>query len=213
MALLDAAEAAGARIHFDRRLESVDRKMSTMQLCDEAGSVHEHTAPLLIGADGAGSVLRAAMAQVTALGERFEPLDHGYKELEIPANFSFPCAAGEGGRVVPGAGMQHVVVIRGKLRGRHRRNRTAARALTGQAYIGNRAAAAVVQPVYGLLAVCVRRTGMGGKKLTMCSGPTEPGPRVSYPAVLPSQKRGQDSSASRQGLGVVPRQWGATLSA
>ena len=98
MALLDAAEAAGARIHFERRLESVDTKMSTMQLCDEAGSVHEHTAPLLIGADGAGSVLRAAMAQVTALGERFEPLDHGYKELEIPANFSFPCAAGEGGR-------------------------------------------------------------------------------------------------------------------
>jgi kynurenine 3-monooxygenase len=38
----------------------------------------------LIGADGAGSALRAAMAAHSGLGERFEPLQHGYKELEIP---------------------------------------------------------------------------------------------------------------------------------
>lgn len=85
MALLDAAEAAGARIHFDRRLESVDWEKSTLRLCSEAGVAYDHAAPLLIGADGAGSALRSAMAQKFDLGERFEPLDHGYKELEIPA--------------------------------------------------------------------------------------------------------------------------------
>ena len=38
----------------------------------------------LIGADGAGSALRAAMHRVRDLGERSDFLDHGYKELEIP---------------------------------------------------------------------------------------------------------------------------------
>jgi kynurenine 3-monooxygenase len=85
MTLLDAAEAAGARIHFDQRLASVDWNKSTLQLCDEAGTPREHIAPLVIGADGAGSALRAAMANAIDLGERFDPLDHGYKELEIPA--------------------------------------------------------------------------------------------------------------------------------
>ena len=90
MTLLDAAEAAGARIHFDQRLAGVDWNKSTLQLCDEAGAMREHAASLLIGADGAGSALRSAMAQRVDLGERFEPLDHGYKELEIPALSSLP---------------------------------------------------------------------------------------------------------------------------
>ena len=85
MALLDAAEADGARIHFDQRLASVDWNKSALQFCDEAGTTREHVAPLVIGADGAGSALRTAMAQKIDLGERFELLDHGYKELEIPA--------------------------------------------------------------------------------------------------------------------------------
>src|SRR5262249_55188441 len=48
------------------------------------GTTREVDAPLLIGADGAGSALRAAMNADGWLGERFEPLGHGYKELEIP---------------------------------------------------------------------------------------------------------------------------------
>jgi kynurenine 3-monooxygenase len=88
MALLDAAEAASARIHFDRRLESVDWKNSRMHFRDDAGAGHVHDAAVLIGADGAGSALRAAMSAQIDLGERFEPLDHGYKELEIPARSS-----------------------------------------------------------------------------------------------------------------------------
>jgi kynurenine 3-monooxygenase len=86
MALLDAAEAAGAHIHFGRRLQVVDWEKSTLQLVDDIdGTTHSHAISTLIGADGAGSALRASMEQKIDLGERFEPLDHGYKELEIPA--------------------------------------------------------------------------------------------------------------------------------
>ena len=85
MTLLDAAEAAGARIHFDRRLAAVDWQTSTLHLVDESAIAHAHVAPVIIGADGAGSALRTAMSSVIDLGERFEPLDHSYKELEIPA--------------------------------------------------------------------------------------------------------------------------------
>ena len=85
MALLDAAEAAGAKIHFGQRLTNVDWDSATLQLADEAGAAHMHQATTMIGADGAGSALRSAMAQTIDLLERFDPLDHGYKELEIPS--------------------------------------------------------------------------------------------------------------------------------
>ena len=82
MALLDAAEATGARLTFERPLHSVDWQTSTLHFGAEERT--SHTANVVIGADGAGSALRAAMNSHIDLGERFEPLDHGYKELEIP---------------------------------------------------------------------------------------------------------------------------------
>lgn len=83
--MLDAAEAAGARIRFRHRLDSVDfasRRLATVD--DIACTRHEHSFEALVGADGAGSALRQAMHAAQPLGERFEPLGHGYKELEIP---------------------------------------------------------------------------------------------------------------------------------
>ena len=83
--LLDAAEAAGARVHFDRRLDIVDFDWRTAHFIDDRDrSEHAHAFKALIGADGAGSALRSAMARQSGLGERFEPLGHSYKELEIP---------------------------------------------------------------------------------------------------------------------------------
>lgn len=90
MALLDAAEAAGAAIHFDQRLDAVDWKSSTLHLRSEDEISRQYQAGVILGTDGAGSALRAAMALETDLGERFEPLGHGYKELEIPALADFP---------------------------------------------------------------------------------------------------------------------------
>ncbi|MEO5558621.1 MAG: NAD(P)/FAD-dependent oxidoreductase [Dokdonella sp.] len=88
IALLDAAHNAGARLHFDRRLTAADfgeREVSLHFHDDTADSAHEHAAASVIGADGAGSALRAVMNAQTPLGERIEELGHGYKELEIPA--------------------------------------------------------------------------------------------------------------------------------
>jgi len=85
ISLLDAAEAAGAKIRFDTRLESVDFDARRIRLVnDHDRSAEELGFEVLIGADGAGSSLRAALANEMELGERFEPLGHGYKELEIP---------------------------------------------------------------------------------------------------------------------------------
>ncbi|MFC7300119.1 FAD-dependent oxidoreductase [Cognatiluteimonas weifangensis] len=83
IALLDAAEAAGAVLHFDRRLEQVDFDARIATFRGE-GSAHPRPFNALLGCDGAGSTLRAEMARRQDLGERTQWLDHGYKELEIP---------------------------------------------------------------------------------------------------------------------------------
>ena len=87
--LLDIAESHGARLHFDHGLARVD--------FDAGIAVYRHhevevARPFhaLVGADGAGSTLRGEIGKVSALGERTEWLDHGYKELEIP-----PTASGD----------------------------------------------------------------------------------------------------------------------
>ncbi|HEX7323859.1 MAG TPA: NAD(P)/FAD-dependent oxidoreductase [Rhodanobacteraceae bacterium] len=83
--LLDAAARAGVQLHFDARLVAADLPAGAITLEDHAGTRRTHAAGLLFGCDGAGSALRAAMRAVAELGERVEPLGHGYKELEIPA--------------------------------------------------------------------------------------------------------------------------------
>jgi kynurenine 3-monooxygenase len=83
ISLLDAAEAAGAILHFDRGLTAVDfdARMATFR---GDGGEHVHRFDALLGCDGAGSTLRAQMAARVDLGERTDWLEHGYKELEIP---------------------------------------------------------------------------------------------------------------------------------
>lgn len=88
--LLDAAEAAGARFHFGAELVGADFGHQRIELADPRGTRRAHDAGLLLGADGAGSALRAAMTRQSPLGERVEPLGHGYKELEIPPVSAWP---------------------------------------------------------------------------------------------------------------------------
>lgn len=94
--LIDAAEAAGATLHFDRRLEAVDFA-AQRAFYRGGGGLHRVGFQTLIGCDGAGSTLRAQMRQRADLGERIDWLGHGYKELEIP-----PAADG-GFRIEPNA--------------------------------------------------------------------------------------------------------------
>ena len=82
--LLETAEAAGVRFHFCHTLLDVDFEHArTCFRADDRASHWVDTA-VILGADGAGSALRAAMGRHASLGERVEWLGHGYKELHIP---------------------------------------------------------------------------------------------------------------------------------
>jgi kynurenine 3-monooxygenase len=85
VALLDLATKAGANLQFNRGLASVDFDARIARFNDDSdGSKHEVAFESLVGADGAGSALRAAMAREVEIGERTDFLGHSYKELEIP---------------------------------------------------------------------------------------------------------------------------------
>jgi len=91
--LLDAAEAAGVRLHFGQALVDADFEAGRMRVVAADGVEREHDAAVLIGTDGAGSTLRSAMNAYRPLGERTEWLGHGYKELEIPPAARLPAEA------------------------------------------------------------------------------------------------------------------------
>ncbi len=89
--LLNAAEAAGAKISFNQRIETIDFDNKNIHLVnDHDRTTSELNFGVLIGADGAGSGVRTALKNKNHLTECFESLGHSYKELEIP-----PSAAGE----------------------------------------------------------------------------------------------------------------------
>ena len=85
--LLDAAESTGnVKVHFLHRLESVDfERKRAIFLNEETESKFETGFGRLIGADGAGSRVREALIATHGGSDHMEPLDHSYKELEIPA--------------------------------------------------------------------------------------------------------------------------------
>ncbi len=96
--LLEAAKGAGVQSFYDERLISVDLVAKTA-VVERAGSDITIGFELILGADGAGSVLREAIAahNPKEAPPHVDFLDHGYKEIAIPAN-----AAGDFA-LVPGA--------------------------------------------------------------------------------------------------------------
>lgn len=84
--LMDVATESGAQLHFHARLDSVDFGARQARFVDERDqSIQTVEFSVLIGADGAGSAVRGAMEQQQPLGQHTDFLDHGYKELSIPA--------------------------------------------------------------------------------------------------------------------------------
>ncbi len=96
--LLDAAEAAGARLHFGEACAAVDLETRRLSLRhQETGAEREIAMAPLIAADGAGSVVRRALTAAGHITASEDLLAHGYKELTIPP-------ARDGGfRIDPGA--------------------------------------------------------------------------------------------------------------
>ncbi|HMD73960.1 MAG TPA: NAD(P)/FAD-dependent oxidoreductase [Steroidobacteraceae bacterium] len=86
-ALLDiAVREHGVEVHFEHRLESADFTTATAQIRDlRDGREQSVRMRPMIACDGGGSRMRREM-QAAGLIEASEvPLDHGYKELSIPA--------------------------------------------------------------------------------------------------------------------------------
>ncbi|WP_436799091.1 FAD-dependent oxidoreductase [Micromonospora fulviviridis] len=83
-ALLNAAASRpGVRLAFDHRLVGLDPDTGEMTFETPQGKVTA-TAPVVLGADGAGSAVRGQLLGYGALTESLDFLDYGYKELTIP---------------------------------------------------------------------------------------------------------------------------------
>jgi len=84
--LLDAAERAGVEILFDRPAIGADFTRGRVTIRDEATQrTEEIEMHRVFGTDGAGSVLRRAMVEQLNISCTEELLEHGYKELTLPA--------------------------------------------------------------------------------------------------------------------------------
>jgi kynurenine 3-monooxygenase len=85
IALLNAAEAEGVRILFQRRCTGINPKTGDVQVRDErSGATRTVNGGVVIGCDGSGSLLRSAMLKRARFNFSQQYLDYGYKELTIP---------------------------------------------------------------------------------------------------------------------------------
>jgi kynurenine 3-monooxygenase len=83
--LLDAAESAGAQVTFRHGAVAADFGHRCVVFRDESsGRLTELPMNRVIGADGAGSVLRRALVSGMEVPCSEELLRHGYKELTLP---------------------------------------------------------------------------------------------------------------------------------
>jgi kynurenine 3-monooxygenase len=84
--LLDAAIGAGVDVRFQHRLEGVDLATATARVRDLGrGLSLEIPMRPLLGADGAGSLLRRRLAAQGMIESEDVALEHAYKELSIAA--------------------------------------------------------------------------------------------------------------------------------
>ena len=84
-AMMTLAEENGVNIYFDHRVEDVDLHSKKIKLSHD-NKIIEADADLIIGADGAYSALRMAMQKTDRFDYSQSYIEHGYKELTIPAN-------------------------------------------------------------------------------------------------------------------------------
>jgi kynurenine 3-monooxygenase len=79
-----AAEHPHIELSFDTRCTDVDPDAATLQLRDErSGSARSEPFEIVLGADGAGSAVRAALVARGLSRAEEQPLAHDYKELLI----------------------------------------------------------------------------------------------------------------------------------
>jgi kynurenine 3-monooxygenase len=81
-----AERELGVAFTFNQRCTGADFAAGKLRMHDEIdGRVYDLPMSPVIAADGAGSIVRQAMAEAGLCDSRESTLEHGYKELEIPA--------------------------------------------------------------------------------------------------------------------------------
>ena len=84
--LVEAAERAGAELYFEQRCVAIDAAAERLRFIDErSGRMLERSYDVVVGADGAGSLIRGSLEAANVLTVRIDQLDHDYKEMTIPA--------------------------------------------------------------------------------------------------------------------------------
>ncbi|MGH1364592.1 MAG: FAD-dependent oxidoreductase, partial [Calditrichia bacterium] len=83
--LMDAAEEAGVTIRFNQRCTGVDFATGDLEFVGENGDAYTITSDTLIACDGATSPVRMEMQKTGRFNLQQSYLEHGYKELTIPA--------------------------------------------------------------------------------------------------------------------------------
>ncbi len=84
--LLDEAETfEGVNLHFEHSCKEIDWQNARLSFQNESGSIIESEFDYVFGADGAFSAVRNALMKTDRFSYEQEYIDHGYKELSIPA--------------------------------------------------------------------------------------------------------------------------------
>lgn len=85
MLLMEEAEKHGVELHFSQACAAVDLENAEATFVNREGDKAHVNSDLLFGADGAFSAVRGIMQKTDRFSYSQEYIDHGYKELEIPA--------------------------------------------------------------------------------------------------------------------------------
>lgn len=84
MLLINSAESQGVKFNFEHFCLDVDLENTIVKL-ENSSQVKNVSSDLIIGADGAFSAVRFAMQMTDRFNYSQQYIDHGYKELTIPA--------------------------------------------------------------------------------------------------------------------------------
>jgi kynurenine 3-monooxygenase len=85
IALMNAAEQQGVKIHFEQRCSGIDLKTGALKLRDEQGGDRTIESRVVIGCDGSASAIRGEILKLSRFNFSQNHLDYGYKELTIPS--------------------------------------------------------------------------------------------------------------------------------
>ncbi len=87
-ALMTEAEKSGVEFFFDHRIEKVNHVNTILTTVDSQQSTVEKKFDIIIGSDGAFSAVRSVLQFSDRFDYSQDYIDHGYKELHIPAGAS-----------------------------------------------------------------------------------------------------------------------------